>query len=224
MSDLPEQEIKVADRGCAMVNFGVVSDGRLSGRVLGFNIQPIPNVEIALCHPEEKMYRCKLYIAYPDKDGRYEFKAVPPGRYALGVWFDGLNIQNRPFQQIYHPGVENIDQATIVTIDEGEKVEMSDLVLPPPQAEHSVEGVVEWTDGKPVPNAGIEYLTVNIPAGYGAKSDQEGRFSFKVHDGLKIKIRASGEIELGKYIYSDWVEVSVMGEDVKVKIVLPANQ
>jgi hypothetical protein len=224
MSDAPEQEIKVADRGCAMVNFGVVSDGRLSGRVLDFNGQPMPNAEIALCHPEEKMYRCRLYSAYSDKDGLYEFKAVPSGQYALGVWFDGLDIKNRPFQQVYHPGVENIDQATIVTIDEGEKVEMSDLVLPPPLVEHRVEGVVEWPDGKPASNAGIEYLTVNTPAGYGAKSDQEGRFSFKVSDGLKIKIRARGEIEWGKYIYSDWVEASVMGEDVKVKIVLPANQ
>jgi hypothetical protein len=67
-------------------------------------------------------------------------------------------------------------------------------------------------------------LPVNVPAGYGAKSDQEGRFSFKVSDGLKIKIRARGEIEWGKYIYSDWVEATVMGEDAKVKIVLPANQ
>ncbi|HEV2665971.1 MAG TPA: carboxypeptidase-like regulatory domain-containing protein, partial [Blastocatellia bacterium] len=48
-----EQEIKVADRGCAMVHFGVVSDGRLSGRVLDANGHPIPKVEIALCHPEE---------------------------------------------------------------------------------------------------------------------------------------------------------------------------
>jgi carboxypeptidase family protein len=224
MSHSPDREIKVADRGCAMVNFDVVSDGRLSGRVLDFNGRPMSNVEIALCNPEEKMYRCKLYNAYSDKDGLYEFKAIPSGRYALGVWFDGLDIRNRPFQQIYYPGVDNIDQATIVTIDEGEKVEMNDLVLPPPRAEHSVEGVVEWPDGKPVPNAGIEYLPVNVPAGYGAKSDQEGRFSFKVSDGLKIRIRARGEIEWGKYIYSDWVEASVMGEDVKVKIVLPGNQ
>jgi hypothetical protein len=224
MSYSPEREIKVVDRGCARVNFDVVSDGRLSGRVLDFNGRPMPNVEIALCIPEEKMYRCKLYNAYSDKDGLYEFKAIPPGRYALGAWFDGLDIRNRPFQQIYYPGVDNIDQATIVTIDEGEKVEMNDLVLPPSRVEHSVEGVVEWPDGKPVPNAGIEYLPVNVPAGYGAKSDQEGRFSFKVSDGLKIKIRARGEIEWGKYIYSDWVEASVMGEDVKLKIILPANQ
>ncbi|HEV2665996.1 MAG TPA: carboxypeptidase-like regulatory domain-containing protein [Blastocatellia bacterium] len=142
MSYSPERDIKVADRGCAMVNFDVVSDGRLSGRVLDFNGRPMPNVEIALRNPEEKMHGCKLYNAYSDKDGLYEFKAIPPGRYALGVWFDGLDIRNRPFQQIYYPGVDNIDQATIVTIDEGEKVEMNDLVLPPPRAEHSVEGVV----------------------------------------------------------------------------------
>jgi carboxypeptidase family protein len=223
-SDSAEQEIKVADRGCAMIYFGVVSDGRLSGRVLDFNGQPMPDAEIALCHPEEKMYRCKLYTAYSDKDGLYEFKAIPSGRYALGVWFEGLDIRNRPYQQVYYPGVEDIDRATVITIDDGEKVEMDDLVLPAPQAEHSVEGVVEWPDGKPVPNAGIEYLPAGVPAGYGAKSDQEGRFSFKVSDGLKIKIRARGEVEWGKYVYSDWVEATVMGEDAKVKIVLPANQ
>jgi hypothetical protein len=224
MSDAPEQEIKVADRGCAMAPFRVVSDGRLSGRVLDFNGQPMPDAEIAICHPEVKAYRCRLYTTYSDKDGLYEFKAIPSGRYALGVWFDGLDNQNRPFQQVYYPGVENIDQATVVTIDDGEKVEMDDLVLPSPRAEHSVEGVVEWPDGRPVPNAGIEYLTVDAPAGYGAKADQEGRFSFKVYDGLKIRIRARGEIEWGKYVYSDWGEASVIGENARVKIILPENQ
>src|SRR5687767_2951038 len=224
MSDAPEQEIKVADHGCAMVHFNVLSDGRLSGRVLDFDGQPKSDVEIALCNPEEKKYRCGLYIAYSDKAGLYEFKAIPPGRYALGAWFDGLNIQKRAFQQLYHPGVENIDQATIVTIDDGEKVVMSDLVLPFPLVERRVEGVVEWPDGKPVPSAGIEYLSLNVPAGYGAKADQQGRFSFKVSDGVKLKVRARGEIEWGKYIYSDWVEASVTGEDVMVKIVLPTNQ
>jgi hypothetical protein len=37
-------------------------------------------------------------------------------------------------------------------------------------------------------------------------------------------MRATVEIEKGKYIYSDWIEASVMGEDVKVKIVIPANR
>src|SRR5262245_42427849 len=156
---------------------------------------------------------------YSDKDGLYEFKAIPPGRYALGVRFDGLTSQNRPFPQIYYPGVENIDQATIVNIGDGERIEKYDLVLPPPPDEHSVEGVVLWPDGRPAPNARIEYSQVNVPIAYGAKPDQQGRFSFKIYDGLKITMRASVEIEEGKYIYSDWVEASVIGEDVKVKIV-----
>jgi Carboxypeptidase regulatory-like domain len=219
-----EQEIKVADRGCAIVYFGVESDGRLSGRVLDAKGQPMPKVEIALCHPEEKRYRSVFNSVYSDKDGLYEFKAIPPGRYALGVRFDGLTSQNRPFPQIYYPGVENIDQAAIVNIGDGERIEKYDLVLPPPPAEHSVEGVVVWPDGRPALNARIEYSQVNVPIAYGAKPDREGRFSFKIYDGLKITMRATVEIEEGKYIYSDWVEASVIGEDVKVKIVLPASQ
>lgn len=81
-----------------------------------------------------------------------------------------------------------------------------------------------WSDGKPAPNARVEYSQINVPIGYGTKPDRDGRFSFKVYDGLKITMRATMEIEKGKYIYSDWVETSVLGEDVKVKIVLPGNQ
>jgi hypothetical protein len=53
---------------------------------------------------------------------------------------------------------------------------------------------------------------------------QEGRFSFKVYDGLKITMRATVEISKGNYIYSDYVEASVTGEDVQVKIIVPANR
>ncbi len=77
MSRQAEREIKVADRGCAMIYFGVESDGRLSGRVLDLNGQPIPKVEITLCKPEEKRYRAALDIVYSDKDGLYEFKTIP---------------------------------------------------------------------------------------------------------------------------------------------------
>lgn len=116
--------------------------------------------------------------------------------------------------------MENIDQATIVIIGDGERIEKYDLVLPSPPAEHTVNGVVVWPDGRPAPNARVEYLQVNVPIAYGANSDREGRFSFKVYDGMKITMRATVEIEKGKYVYSDYIEASVTGEDVKVKIVM----
>jgi Carboxypeptidase regulatory-like domain len=224
MSHQAEREIKVADRGCALVHFGVVSDGRLSGKVLDLSGQPISKAEISLCDPEEKRYRRSLNTVYSDADGLYEFKAIPPGRYVLGVRYDGLTSQNRPFPHIYYPGVENLDQATIVNIGDGERVEKFDLILPPPPAERSIEGVVVWSDGKPVPNARIEYSQFNVAIGYGTNPDREGRFSFKVYDGLKIQIRATVEIEKRKYIYSDWAEYLVMGEDIEVKIVVSRNQ
>ncbi|MCI0564129.1 MAG: carboxypeptidase-like regulatory domain-containing protein [Nitrososphaera sp.] len=128
-----------------------------------------------------------------------------------------LTSQNRPFPHFYYPSVENIDQAKIVSLGDGERIEKYDMVLPPPPAEHTVNGVVLWSDGKPIPNARIEYSQVNVPISYGANPDQEGRFSFKVYDGLKITMRATVESSKGNYIYSDYVEASVTGEDPKVK-------
>jgi hypothetical protein len=224
MSSPSEQEIRVADRGCAMVHFSVVSDGRLSGRVLDASGQPFQKAEITLCDPNEKRYRLSLDTVYTDENGRYEFKAISPGRYALGIRFDGLTNQNSPFPLAYYPGVDNIDQATIVSIGDGERIEKYDLVLPPVPVERNVGGVVLWPDGKPAPNARIEYLQVNVPIGYGTKPDKEGRFSFKAYDGLSLTMRATVEIEKGKFIYSDYVRATVAGEDVKVKIILPENR
>jgi hypothetical protein len=219
-----EQKIKVADRGCAKVHFGVVSDGRLSGKVLNAAGQPIPKAEISLCNPDERRYRSCVDTAYSDQEGRYEFKAVPPGRYVLGIRFDGLTRQNRPFPLLYYPSVESIDQATIVNVGDGERIEKYDLVLPSPPAEYTVNGVVMWSDGRPIPNAKIGYSQVNVPISYGANPDQEGRFSFKVYDGMKITIGATVEVSKGNYIYSDYVQAVIMGEDVKVKIIVPVNR
>jgi hypothetical protein len=224
MSYPAEREITVADRGCAMVHFGVESDGRISGRALDAGGQPIPKAEIYLCKPGEKWFGSGYGVAYSDKDGLYEFKSLPPGQYALGVRFDGMTRQDRPFPQIYYPGVDNIDTAAIISVGDGERIEKYDLVLPPVPAERTVGGVVVWPDGKPAPNARIEYSQVNVPIGYGAKPDSEGRFSFKAYDGLNLTMRATVEIEKGKFIYSEYVRTMVAGEDVKVKITLPENR
>jgi hypothetical protein len=219
-----EQKVKVADRGCAQVHFGVVSDGRLSGKVLNAAGQPVPKTEVSLCNPDERRYRYCRDTAYSDQEGRYELKAVSPGRYVLGIRFDGLTSQDRPFPLLYYPGVESIDQATIVTIGDGETIEKYDLVLPRSPVERTVSGIVLWSDGKPVPNARIEYSQVDVPIAYGTNPDQEGRFSFKVYDGMKITIRATVEVTNGNYIYSDYVHAIAIGEDVKVRIIVPVNR
>jgi Carboxypeptidase regulatory-like domain/Tissue inhibitor of metalloproteinase len=226
-SNYPEQEIEVADRGCARVHFGVLSDGRLSGKVLDANGKPASVAAISIHKVPEKNSEPSLEngnhsdTVYSGKDGVYEFKAIPPGRYAFSIRYDGNSRTERPYPYAYHPGVKDIDQAISVRIGEGERIEKYDLVLPPLPSESTVTGVVVWSDGKPVRNASIHYLEINGSTAYTVEHDKEGRFSFKLYDGLKIKMIANVNVGKEKFIHSDSVEVTATGEDIKVKLVIP---
>ena len=219
----PEQEIKVAERGCARVYFGVESDGRLRGKVFDANGQPMPKAQIALGSTNKNQYG-HGDIVYSDQEGRYEFKRIPPGRYVLVIRNDGLTSQVRPFPALYYPGVADIAQATVIHVGEGEVIDNYDLRLPPPLTEHTIEGVVTWADGQPASNAYFGYMMIGDAVFYSVKLDQQGHFSFKVYNGVKVTLRASLELEKGKSVYSDWVEVPAVGDSKGIKIVLPGNR
>jgi 5-hydroxyisourate hydrolase-like protein (transthyretin family) len=224
-SNYPEKEIEVADRGCARVHFGVLSDGRLSGKVLQASGKPAPAVAISITRIVDKGSESSSSIGYHSdtvysgKDGFYEFKAIPAGRYVFLIRYNDLF--NRPSPYVYHPGVKDSDQATNVRIGEGERIEKYDMVLPPRPSESTVSGVVVWSDGKPVRNASIDYSEINGSTAYNVEPDKEGRFSFKLYDGLKITMNASVNVGKEKFLYSDYVEVTATGEDIKVKLVIP---
>jgi hypothetical protein len=223
----PEQEIEVADRGCARVDLGVLSDGRLRGKLLDANGKPASMAEISIHKVIEKNSGPSSAngnhsdTVYSGKDGVYEFKAIPPGRYAFIIRYDGISRMNRPYPYEYHPGVKDIKQAISFRIGDGERIEQYDLVLPPLPSESTVTGLVVWSDGKPVRNASIKYLEINVPIAYTVEPDKEGRFSFKLYDGLKIRMYAIVDVGKEKSRYSDSVEVAATGEDIKVKLVIP---
>src|SRR5262249_8638809 len=149
--------IKVVDRGCARVYFGVEPDGRIRGKVFDANGQLMPKAQIALTSIDKNQYR-HGDIVYSDQEGRYEFKRIPQGRYVLVIRNDGLTSQVRPFPAIYYPGVVDITQAAVIQVGDGEVIENYDLRLPPSLTEHTIEGVVTWANGQPAPNVSFGYM------------------------------------------------------------------
>src|SRR5207237_3038693 len=92
-----EEEITVADRGCATVNYSITDNGRISGRVLDPNRQPAAGVLLALMdkdHSDPKTNWGKLVKA--DKDGQFSFSALPAGQYLLAVNVNRFPQPNDP--------------------------------------------------------------------------------------------------------------------------------
>ncbi|HMH43043.1 MAG TPA: carboxypeptidase regulatory-like domain-containing protein, partial [Pyrinomonadaceae bacterium] len=194
----PDRKVKLADRGCAEVSFWLESSARMTGRVLNPQGLAVPKAEIFMIEADKERYRGHWDAAYSDEEGKYSFNLIPPGRYVLIIRYDGMTSQNRPFPTIYYPGVSDKSQAKVFAIGEGQVVDNYDLQVPPMPTEGDVQGIVVWADGRPAAGARVEYEMSGQAIMYGAKVDEQGHFSFKAYQDLKLTLRASIEIEKGK--------------------------
>ena len=216
---LNEQEIELAEKGCASVYFSVESDGRLGGTVFDSSGQPLEKAEITIMEFGKEKYRGHWNIVYSDKEGKYEISRIPPGRYFLEIRFDGMTSQNRPFPRIYYPNTTDPQQATPISIGDGQSIQQFDLYLPPVPREYTVEGVVVRADGTPASDARVTYMSTD-PIIYSAKVDENGKFSFKAYEGIKISVQALVESG-GKRLESFWVPVD--GPGAKLRLVIKSN-
>lgn len=191
-----EQEVTVADRGCASLFYSVIDDGRIAGRVSDAEGRAVAGVLVSLVEAEDPDPK-RHYARYErtGEDGRYEIKGLPPGRYLLAV---NLNRYPQPddpsnaYPRTYYPGVAETSQAEAVSLGAGERVKDRDITLLPRRAESVVKGVVVWDDGSPVANARVSFrdVTYHDPGvDNGAPAaDEQGRFTLKGFAGQTLLI------------------------------------
>jgi hypothetical protein len=164
-----------------------------------------------------------LYVR-TDKEGRYVMKLVRPGRYYLGVRIAGsAGATYVPYPQTYFPGVKDRSQATIITILEGQRIELDELILPARFIDRTLNGIAVDEDGKPVAGAVVwlkerQYDDADMP--YRRETDSEGRFSFPVYEGIKYSLNAYRESG-GRHVKrSAPFEVVITSNPETIKIVL----
>lgn len=192
-----EQEVTVADRGCASVHYAVVDDGRISGRVTDAEGRAVAGVLVTLIEPGDDHESRHARYERTGEDGRYEHKSLPPGRYLLAV---NLNRYPQPddpsnaYPRTYYPGVAQPSQAEAVSLGAGERVKDRDISLPARRVEGVVSGVVVWDDGRPVAHARISFrdVTHHDPGmDHGAPpADAQGRFTLKGYRGQTLLVNA----------------------------------
>jgi 5-hydroxyisourate hydrolase-like protein (transthyretin family) len=217
-------EVEVAARGCAQSDFHLESDTRIAGRVLDPLGRPLANLPVQLRGAlSDTRNLNQFYYEKTDAEGRFEFRAVVPGAYLLGVRILSTRGENVPYPRTYFPGTAARESAGVVQVKEGEHRGGLELRMPPPLAEYEVTGTVVYEDGRPAPGATV-YLDQMEEGRTGdsrnVQADERGRFTLKAYEGLNYKMSAYPKGATGPAAQSQWIDVPPPGAR-PAKLVLP---
>lgn len=217
-------ELEVAARGCAQSDFYLESDTRVAGRVLEASGRPAANIPLQMRGAPSDARNINTFLyAKTDAEGRFEFKAVPPGEYLLGVRLLGSVGQPLPYPRTYFPGTPSRDAAGVVRVKEGERLGDLEMRLPAPLEEYEVTGTVVWEDGRPAPGASV-YVNQTDDDRTGdsrnVQADERGRFVVKVYEGMNYRMSAYPRGATGPAPQSPWIDVPPPGAR-PVRLVLP---
>lgn len=226
-----EAQIELTPRACGVeLNFEAQIDGRISGRVFGADGQPVGEqvqVSIVTLESADKNFaRAKSRSDYT-KQGRYEIEGLPPGRYVLGVTIADPPERGTPYPTTYFPRGNDLKQATIIELAEGQKLKDYDIHLPPPLELVTITGIVSRANGKPAVGADIDLYDIgdrgySLSFGVDIKSDASGRFSIQAFKGRRYLLHAfiDKDYFAGTGIQSEVVNIETNGHIPLVKLIL----
>jgi len=203
-SDRKVIKVALKEKSCANVDFVFSADTFISGKVFGADGRALPNVCLSLLRPKGNAAGRSDLFDCTDEQGRYEVREVPPGEYVMVVNFDGKISSDAPFPKAYYPGVFDKERAVVLTISAGDRLEDLNVHIPSQEARNTLQGVLQYSDGRPAADEFVEFKAESAPEGYSGevhtKTDAQGRFSLNVLQGLKGRIYGFMYAYSGKYL------------------------
>ena len=192
----PQREITVADRGCATITWYVTDNGRISGRVVNAEGEPVARILVALAEPDANPEKEPIKLIHTDEQGRFAFSAIPRGRYVIAVnhnRYPPPNDQTSAYPAVFYPGVTDQAQAQVITVGAGEKLSELEIRILSKKPVSVVSGTVVWSDGSPVANAQvivIDFTNGETPRPFVIPADELGRFKIYGYIGQRFMIAA----------------------------------
>ena len=121
------------------------------------------------------------------------------------------------------PGIADPAGATIVHLPVTPGVQTFDLILPEPQKDRIIEGVVMWPDGRPA-RAGLTLEDPRWP-GYASRGDSDSDGHFRLHsfDGTLYRLHAVGgvsSISSFSSFSAEPVEIQPGSAPLKLRLIL----
>jgi hypothetical protein len=202
--------------------------GGISGRVFDANGKAAFQMEVRVMKADaveanpESIFAEDRIFSYVEQSGSYVLEGLQPGRYILAV-----NADFRfPYQVTYYPGVQDVAQATVITVEGNQQLQNLDVELNRPSLSGRViKGVALWANGSPAIDARVNLLVAKYPwiAPSSIGTDKEGRFTLYGYEGIKYLIHAWAYSKNKEEMHAEPLEVSPMDGMKPVRLALNAS-
>ena len=198
---LKQVEILLEAKKHASVNIVFDVDNFVRGRVLGPKGRPMSRVCVYLWPPGAEPWGS---FDCTDEQGRFEITSVPKGEYVLVANRDGKLSSQEPFRQIFYPNVSERERAAVITIRPGETIENLDIVIPALEEMITIEGVLHYSDGRPVAEKWVKFKATKkdekIDGDVSEKTDPNGKFRLQVLKGLRGEVFGEDWLTTGLFL------------------------
>ncbi|MEJ7700442.1 MAG: carboxypeptidase regulatory-like domain-containing protein [Pyrinomonadaceae bacterium] len=135
--------VKTKTEGCGVGNIYASRKGAISGRVTDTDGAAVSDLRLSLVLADatrEEILETRgnevvWNLGMTDKKGEYRFPRLPAGRYYVVINRTDFerslgNEQLQKIPRLFYPGVKNIEEATVISIEEGEQARKKDFRLP----------------------------------------------------------------------------------------------
>lgn len=141
----------------AAADLSFVIDNRIRGKVLDPVGKPLERACVNALTPEQKEKWGPTGCT--NAKGEFEITSIPEGDYILVLNQNGKLSNREPFARLYYPNVTERERAAVITIGPGDTIEDINIVVPKLAEMITIEGVLRYSDGKPVTGEWVRFET-----------------------------------------------------------------
>src|SRR5438132_1236907 len=192
---LGARQVSVKDKGCAQVDWEVLYDSHVRGRVADTSGRPLNNLYMVLERRDSRVATglATVRSSQTGSDGHYDFSLVPPGDYLVSANHLGPS-PTQPYPRVYYPNADSDVGATSVHVAASSTVENLDITLPNAWKQVTVHTRVLQPDGSPAIGAqvfahDVDYSWSGEPAM--ATASANGGATLNVYEGRTYYLTAT---------------------------------
>lgn len=215
-----ELKFDLTGHGCFSLDLLLQSNGQISGHLYDEHGTPLSKEPVELMDWESN--GPSEMQTETDESGRYQFVAVRPGDFLVGVNLSGPPTTEHPYLRTFYPGTEVRDSAALLHLEEAGQLTGQDIYVRTKCESRIVQGVVLWPNGPPATNATISLVYPDYPWHSDSQPgpDAQGRFSVQVLTHLRTILWVQAPDNRGVWMNAGQIELPSQGTVRQFTLVL----